>query len=92
MVPTSVAATPDLIETFTIKFYFLNFGQSDQANSSSQQMTWWVAPLSVAGGNPILNSTSATYNGSFRWWNGQNDSWNVRQPLGNSAKRCKSNC
>lgn len=86
MVPTSVAATPDLIETFTIKFYFLNFGQSDQANSSSQQMTWWVAPLSVAGGNPILNSTSATYNGSFRWWNGQNDSWNVRQPLGNSAK------
>ena len=86
MVPTSVAATPDLIETFTIKFYFLNFGQSTQANSSSTQMTWWVAPLSVAGGNPILSSASATYNGSFRWWNGQNDSWNVRQPLGNSRK------
>ena len=86
MVPTSIAATPDLIENFTIKFYFLNFGQSNQANSSSAQMTWWVAPLLVAGGNPILSSPSATYNGSFRWWNGNNDSWNVRQPLGNSAK------
>ena len=86
MVPTSIAATSDLIETFTVKFYFLNFGQSTQANSSPETMTWWVAPLSTAGGNPILDSTSATYNGSFRWWNGQNDSWNVKFPLGNSRK------
>jgi len=86
IVPTSIAATPDLIENFTIKFYFLNFGQPDQSNQRQETMTWFIAPLSVAGGDPILNSTSAQYYGAYRWNYGYNNSWNQSVPLGYSRK------
>ena len=86
IVPTSVAATPDLIENFTIKFYFLNFGQPDQSNQRQETMTWFIAPLSAAGGDPILDSTSAQYYGAFRWNYGYNNSWNQSFPLGYSRK------
>lgn len=86
IVPTSIAATPDLIENFTIKFYFLNFGQPDQSNQRQENMTWFVAPLSAAGGDPILNNTSAQYYGAFRWNYGYNNSWNQSFPLGYSRK------
>lgn len=86
MVPTSIAATPDLIENFTIKFYFLNFGQPDQSSQRQETMTWWVAPLSTAGGDPILDSTSAEYYGKFTYNYGYNNSWSQSQPLGYSRK------
>ena len=67
MIPTTIAATSDLIESFRIKFLHLDFGGKNDTDNVSSNMHCFLAPLSTAGGNPILDSTSANYSGQF-WY------------------------
>ena len=78
VVPTSQAATPDLIEQFIWKFENLNFGVDVQANNVQGDFTTWIAPISTTGGTPILDSTNA---GFYTYWSEYNKStgnWNNR--------------
>ena len=67
MIPTTIAETPDLIESFRIKFLHVDFGGKDDSSNVSAGIHCFLAPLSAAGGNPILDSSSANYGGAF-WY------------------------
>ena len=67
MIPTTIAATPDLIESFRIKFVHVDFGGKNDTDNNTTNIICWLAPLSTAGGSPILDSSSANYSGQF-WY------------------------
>tara|TARA_R100001082_G_C4362020_1_gene159878 strand:+ start:1547 stop:2632 length:1086 start_codon:yes stop_codon:yes gene_type:complete len=78
VVPTSQAATPDLIEQFIWKFENVNFGVDAQANNVQGDFTTWIAPISSTGGTPILDNTNAQY---YTYWSEFNKSvgnWQAR--------------
>ena len=75
MIPTSLAASPNEIESFHWKLKFVNFGSTNDTTASYNSMLCYIAPLSTAGGSPILDSTSANYYGYIYYRNSNNTSW-----------------
>ena len=75
MVPTSLAASPSEIENFHWKLKFVNFGSTNDTTADYNNMLCYIAPLSTAGGSPILDSTSANYYGYIYYRNSTNTAW-----------------
>ena len=75
MIPTSLAASPNEIESFHWKLKFVNFGSTNDTTNNYNSMLCYIAPLSTAGGSPILDSTSANYYGYMYYRNSNNTSW-----------------
>ncbi len=75
MIPTSLAASPNEIESFHWKLKFVNFGSTNNTTNNYNNMLCYIAPLSTAGGSPILESTSANYYGYMYYRNSNNTTW-----------------
>ena len=75
MVPTSLAASPNEIESFHWKLKFVNFGSTNDTTADHNSMLCYMAPLSTAGGSPILENTNANYYGYIYYRNTNNTSW-----------------
>lgn len=85
IVPTSLAASANEIESFHWKLKFVNFGGTKDSTNVYNNMFCYIAPLSTAGGSPILDSTSAEYYGYIYYRNSTNTSWTQGYSL-NSRK------
>ena len=61
LVPTSIAASADLIESFRIKWVGVNFGGLSNSTNNAQNVIYSLAPITSAGGEAIFDSTSAQW-------------------------------
>lgn len=90
LVPSSVAASADLIESFRIKWVGVNFGGADNSNNSGQNLIFSLAPITSAGGDVIFSSTDAewqaygitknnstTWSAANGWSSGKDRTWTV---------------
>ena len=62
LVPNSIAASADLIESFRIKWVGVNFGGVANSSNYSESLIYSLAPITSAGGDAILDNTSAEWN------------------------------
>ena len=74
LVPSTVAATADLIESFRIKWVGVNLGGVDNSNNSQESLVFSIAPITSAGGDVILSSTS-TYWYGYGTTKNNNNTW-----------------
>lgn len=78
LVPNSIAASADLIESFRIKWVGVNFGGVSNSTNNSQSLIYSLAPITSAGGDAIFDNSSAqwqsygiTKNNSTTWSSAQ---------------------
>ena len=90
LVPSSVAATADLIESFRIKWVGVNFGGTDNSSNSAENSIFSLAPITSAGGDVIFSSSDAqwqaygitknnstTWSNAQAWTSGKDRTWSV---------------
>ncbi len=90
VVPSSVAASADLIESFRIKWVGVNFGGADNSSNSQATLIFSLAPITSAGGDVIFSSTDTYWYGfgitknnttswtdANTWASGKDRTWTV---------------
>ena len=90
LVPSSVAATADLIESFRIKWVGVNFGGAANSSNVTEALIFSLAPITSAGGDAIFSSTdtywysygitknnATTWSTANGWASGKDRTWTV---------------
>lgn len=61
LVPNTVAASADLIESFRIKWVGVNLGGQANSTNNQESLIYSLAPITSAGGDVIFDNTSAQW-------------------------------